>query len=63
MRNIIRFLKNQQGTTAIEYGMVAALIAVCIVGALVTLGPALRGVGDRLCGMHQSFCDTILNLF
>ena len=39
-----RFVKQQEGATAIEYGLIASLIAVAIVGVLVTLGPALKGV-------------------
>ena len=45
MRNIItRFMTQEEGATAIEYGLIASLIAVAIVGVLVTLGPALSGV-------------------
>ena len=45
MRSIItRFMKQEEGATAIEYGLIASLIAVAIVGVLVTLGPALSGV-------------------
>jgi pilus assembly protein Flp/PilA len=33
-----RFLKDQSGATAIEYGLIAALIAVVIIGAVQTLG-------------------------
>jgi pilus assembly protein Flp/PilA len=44
MRKMIGFLKNEEGATAIEYGLIASLIAVAIVGVLVTLGPALKGV-------------------
>ena len=35
MRN---FFKNESGATAIEYGLIAALIAVAIIGAVSTLG-------------------------
>ena len=31
MKNIVRFLKDEEGTTAIEYGLLAALIALAIV--------------------------------
>jgi pilus assembly protein Flp/PilA len=41
---MIRLLKQEEGATAIEYGLIASLIAVAIVGVLVTLGPALKGV-------------------
>ncbi len=44
MPNILRFIKQEQGATAIEYGLIAALISVAIVGVLVTLGPALSNV-------------------
>jgi len=37
-----KFLKDENGATAIEYGLIAALIAVAIVGALTTLGGGLN---------------------
>ena len=36
-----KFLKDESGATAIEYGLIAALVAVAIVGALTTLGTGL----------------------
>ncbi|MEM6535193.1 MAG: Flp family type IVb pilin [Pseudomonadota bacterium] len=33
-----KFFKNESGATAIEYGLIAALIAVAIIGAVSTLG-------------------------
>ena len=39
-----RFLKEESGATAIEYGLIASLIAVAIVGVLLTLGPRLEAV-------------------
>ena len=33
-----RFLKNQSGATAIEYGLIATLIAVAAIGAMEVLG-------------------------
>jgi pilus assembly protein Flp/PilA len=45
MRNLItRFVSREEGATAIEYGLIASLIAVAIVGVLITLGPALSGI-------------------
>ena len=41
---MIRFPRNENGARAIEYGLIASLIAVAIVDVLVTLGPALKGV-------------------
>jgi pilus assembly protein Flp/PilA len=44
MRKLISFMKAEEGATAIEYGLIASLIAVAIVGVLATLGPKLSGV-------------------
>lgn len=38
-----RFLKNEDGATAIEYGLIAALIGVAIVAAVSGLGDSLNG--------------------
>jgi len=38
MQNFARFIKDESGATAIEYGLIAALIAVAIIGAVSTLG-------------------------
>ena len=43
MRNFItRFAKDESGATAIEYGLIAALIAVVIIGAVAALGTQLK---------------------
>ena len=36
------FLRDESGATAIEYGLIAALIAVVIIGALTTVGSNLN---------------------
>ena len=42
MRTMFKKLAaNRNGATAIEYGLIAALVAVAIVGALTTLGSGL----------------------
>ncbi|MEY4783218.1 MAG: hypothetical protein RIR41_1153 [Pseudomonadota bacterium] len=38
MKNVIKFLKNKSGATAIEYGLIAALIAVAVIGGVGQLG-------------------------
>ena len=38
MQKLVRFFKNESGATAIEYGLIAALIAVAIIGAVGALG-------------------------
>jgi pilus assembly protein Flp/PilA len=40
---VTRFLKDESGATAIEYGLIAALIAVVLVGALQAVGTSLKG--------------------
>ena len=35
---LIRFVKDESGATAIEYGLIASLIAVAIIGAVTTVG-------------------------
>ncbi len=39
---IAKFAKDESGATAIEYGLIAALIAVVIIGAVGALGQRLR---------------------
>jgi pilus assembly protein Flp/PilA len=42
MKNLFsRFAKDESGATAIEYGLIAALIAVVIIGVVRTLGEDL----------------------
>ncbi|WP_292050566.1 MULTISPECIES: Flp family type IVb pilin [unclassified Brevundimonas] len=43
MRNLLnRFAKDESGATAIEYGLIAALIAVVIIAALAAVGGQLK---------------------
>ena len=44
MKNLVsRFLKNESGATAIEYGLIAAGIAVVIIAAVQSVGKNLSG--------------------
>ncbi|MDR6624026.1 Flp family type IVb pilin [Caulobacter segnis] len=49
---VTRFLKDESGATAIEYGLIVALIAVVIVTAVTTLGgkldTSLKAAGDAI---------------
>lgn len=38
MKNMIKLLKSEEGATAIEYALIAALIAVVCIAALGTIG-------------------------
>ncbi|WCT72263.1 Flp family type IVb pilin [Sphingomonas naphthae] len=48
----IKMLKDSKGATAIEYGLIAALIAVAAIGAMQSLGTKLgttfNTVGNKL---------------
>jgi pilus assembly protein Flp/PilA len=41
MKKILAVLRDPRGATALEYGLVAALIAVAIIGAVTSLGTKL----------------------
>jgi len=41
MTNVKRFLQDESGATAIEYGLIAALLALTIIGSLATFGTSL----------------------
>jgi pilus assembly protein Flp/PilA len=41
LRTLLKLLRNEDGATAIEYGLIAALIAVAAVAAMTTVGTNL----------------------
>ena len=45
-----RFVKDESGATAIEYGLIAALVAVAIITALGTLGTGLTNIFTNVGG-------------
>lgn len=44
LRSITRFLRDEEGATAIEYGIIAGLISVVMITAITSTG----GIGDSL---------------
>jgi pilus assembly protein Flp/PilA len=42
------FLRDKNGATAIEYGLIAALISVVIIGAVTLVGSNLSGVFNSI---------------
>ena len=66
MRSLIsgakRFIKDERGVTAIEYGLIAALIAVVIITATALVGTRLtclfNRVADCLSGAGAGTCPT-----
>jgi pilus assembly protein Flp/PilA len=52
MERIKKFFQDESGASAVEYGLLVALIAVAIIGAVTTLGTKLNSTfttaGDAL---------------
>jgi pilus assembly protein Flp/PilA len=48
MNTLARFVNDESGATAIEYGLIAALIAVGIIAAATTLGGSLSNLFGRI---------------
>jgi pilus assembly protein Flp/PilA len=52
MKKLINFFKDEEGATAVEYGLLVALIAVVIIGAVTAIGTNLNvkltNVADNL---------------
>ena len=42
MEKLVRFLKDEEGVTAVEYGLIAALIALVIIVAVTAVGRNLN---------------------
>ena len=47
MKTIIDFLKDEEGATMAEYGLLAVLIAVACVGAVTALGGNVHALFDN----------------
>ena len=50
MTFIKSFMNNESGATAIEYGLIAALIAVAAIAAMTTLGNKLGSTFNNVSG-------------
>ena len=48
MEKIKRFLKNEEGVTAIEYGLIAALIALVIIISVALVGTNLNAAFNNV---------------
>jgi pilus assembly protein Flp/PilA len=57
MQKIRTFLKNSKGATAIEYGLIAALIAVAAIAAMSGLGNSLSGTFNSVGGKLNNASD------
>ena len=50
MKKLMRFFKDDEGVTAIEYGLIAALIAVVIIAGPTLVGTSLDAVFTDISG-------------
>ena len=48
MAKFLKLIRNTKGATAIEYGLIAALIAVAAIGALTSIGTNLDTTFDSV---------------
>ena len=46
MAKFLKLIRNEDGATAIEYGLIAALIAVAAIGAMTSIGTNLSATFD-----------------
>jgi pilus assembly protein Flp/PilA len=46
--SIVRFVRDEEGATAIEYGLIAGLVSVLILAALQGIGVKLQGVFEAI---------------
>jgi pilus assembly protein Flp/PilA len=50
IHDLLRMLRDSKGATAIEYGLIAALIAASAIGAMSSLGAKLSGAFNNVKG-------------
>ena len=48
MQTLIGFIKNEDGVTSIEYGLIAALISLAIITAVTSIGTNLTSVFNKI---------------
>lgn len=54
MKKLMNLIKGEEGVTAIEYGLIAALIAVVIIVAVTAVGTNLQGTFNSVSGSLAS---------
>lgn len=50
MKKLVSLMKDESGATAIEYGLIAALVAVAIIAAISLLGTQLSNTFNKVAG-------------
>ena len=48
MAKFVKLIRNEKGATAIEYGLIAALIAVAAIGAMTSVGQKLNSTFNNV---------------
>jgi pilus assembly protein Flp/PilA len=43
-----KWFKDEEGQGMVEYGLIIGLIAIVVIGALVLLGPKIKGIFDEV---------------
>lgn len=51
MERLRRFLKDETGASAVEYGLLVALIAAVIIGAVTAFGTGLRDLFNQVAAL------------
>ncbi|WP_447968951.1 Flp family type IVb pilin [Nitrospira sp. M1] len=54
MTQVMRFFQDEEGATALEYGLLAALIAAVIIGAVTTLGDVVSTTFNNIAASMKS---------
>jgi pilus assembly protein Flp/PilA len=56
-RTLLRLLRDENGATAIEYGLIAALIAVALITAFIAFGSGLSSMFNYVSGRATTVWD------
>jgi len=48
MREMMKFLRDEEGQGMVEYGLIIGLIAVVVIAALTVLGPQIAGMFENV---------------
>ena len=48
VNSIVQFMREEEGVTTLEYGLLAALIAAAIIGAVTALGSTVSNTFSRI---------------
>ena len=54
VKHIVRFMREEDGTTAVEYGLMIALISAALVAAVLLLGSNLNNSFTAMAGIIAS---------